>query len=339
MELISVVMPVFNAASHLREAIISVLSQTYKNFEFIIIDDGSTDESLEIIQFYAALDSRIRLVSNGKMGLVEALNFGIDISKGLWIARMDADDICMKNRLERQIQFIKKNKLDMCGSWAKKFGKSEDSIVLPCSHDEIVVDLLFKSSFVHPSVIFKKRVFSRLKYNNSFKHAEDYHLWTQMVENGLRLGNIPEYLLQYREHGEQVSTTNSFAQQNMSNIVRSQYLNFFLQTVGINAGEFRSFVKNFNSLESLADLGCAMFLAVFEKLKGIKKNYFASSVGKLYAELGLVTNRALLYYLKFSFQTNIISIPQLVYMLVLLMLPKYFRKRFKTLCKRLILSN
>jgi len=335
MELISVVMPVFNAALHVRDAIESVLSQTYKNFEFIIIDDGSIDQSPEIIQFYAALDGRIRVVSNGKMGLVEALNYGIHISKGQWIARMDADDVCMKNRLQMQIQFIKKNRLDMCGSWAKKIGSSVGSIVLPCSHDEIVVDLLFKSSFVHPSVMFKKEVFNSLKYSNSFRHAEDYYLWIQMVSSGMRLGNIPEYLLQYREHSEQVSITNNIAQQNISNIVRSQHLNFILQSIGINADEFSALVKNFHSLETLPDLGCAMFLKVYERLQGIKKNYFVSSVRKLYVELGLLTNYALLYYLKFSFQTRTFSAQQFIYIIILIILPTNFRKKFKIFCKKL----
>jgi len=335
MELISVVMPVFNAASHVSKAIESILSQTYKNIEFIIIDDGSVDESLEIIEFYAALDNRIRVVSNGKMGLVAALNYGIHISKGLWIARMDADDICMENRLERQIQFVLQNKLDMCGSWAKKFGSSVDSIVLPCSHDEIVIDLLFKSSFVHPSVIFKKVVFDILNYSNSFKHAEDYHLWTQMVAKGMRLGNIPEYLLRYREHGEQVSTLHRAEQNNVSNIVRSQYLNLFLQSNGMNSSEFSSLIKNFHSLESLDDLGCEMFLTVFQKLQGIKKIYFASCVSRLYVELGLLTKRSLLYYLKFSFLTRTIAAHQFFYMLAMVMLPKNFRKKFKIFCKKL----
>ncbi len=335
-ELISVVMPVFNAASHVREAIVSILSQTYKNIEFIIIDDGSVDETLEIIQLYAALDNRIRVVSSGKMGLVAALNFGIHISKGRWIARMDADDICLENRLERQIQFILQNKLDMCGSWAKKFGSSIGNIVLPCSHDEIVVDLLFRSSFVHPSVIFKKEVFNDLSYSRLFKHAEDYHLWTQMVAKGMRLGNIPEYLLRYREHGKQVSTLNSAEQKKVSNIIRSQHLNLFLQSNGMNSGEFSSLAKNFNSLELLPDLGYEMFLTVFQKLQGIKKIYFANFVGKLYVELGILTNRSMLYYLKFSFLTKTFSANQFFYMLALVMLPKNYRKKFKNYCKKFL---
>ena len=115
-------MSVYNGEKYLAEAIKSILNQTYKNFEFIIVNDGSKDNSVEIIKNYMKKDNRIVLIDRENKGLPYSLNEGISIAKGQYIARMDADDISLSNRFEKQIKYMEENKIDVCGSYIKLFG-------------------------------------------------------------------------------------------------------------------------------------------------------------------------------------------------------------------------
>ncbi len=204
--MISVVMSVYNAEKHLDEAIQSILNQTYKNFEFIIINDGSTDKSLEIIEKYKSQDTRIVFISRENRGLVASLNEGIELAQGKYIARMDADDISLPQRFEKQIHFMKENELDVCGSWISKFRGSSNLGITKYPEDDanIKFRLLFMSSFAHPTVIFKKSILDTdSKYRNV--KAEDYQLWTELALAGFRMGNVPQILLKYRVHKNQLT--------------------------------------------------------------------------------------------------------------------------------------
>ena len=128
--LISVILPVYNAEKYLAEAIDSILNQTFTDFEFIIINDGSTDNSLSILQSYQTQDSRIRLFSRENKGIVMTMNEGIDLARGEWLARMDADDIAMPSRFERQLQHLKETSADICGAWIEFFGNTRQRICL-----------------------------------------------------------------------------------------------------------------------------------------------------------------------------------------------------------------
>ena len=207
--IISVVMSVYNGEKYLSEAIESVLNQTYKDFEFIIVNDGSTDNSLEIIKEYQNQDERIVLISRENKGLVASLNEGIEKAKGKYIARMDADDICLATRFEEQIEYMEKNKLDLCGSWIETFDEKNILNVwkYPETHRDIKFRSFFGSSFAHPSVIIKKIVFDKLKYEN--ETAEDYRLWCDILANGYKVGNIQKVLLKYRLHNNQLTQTKS----------------------------------------------------------------------------------------------------------------------------------
>ncbi|HAS7841575.1 TPA: glycosyltransferase family 2 protein, partial [Vibrio cholerae] len=122
---ISVVMSVYNGEKYLGEAIDSILKQTFSDFEFIIINDGSTDKTLEIIKSYMKKDDRIVLVSRENKGLIVSLNEGLDLAKGQYIARMDADDISIKSRFEKQIEFLDSNPdIGVCGTWVEVFGEN-----------------------------------------------------------------------------------------------------------------------------------------------------------------------------------------------------------------------
>lgn len=223
--LISVVMSVYNGEKYLAEAIESILNQTYKNFEFIIVNDGSKDNSIEIIKSYMNQDNRIVLIDRENKGLPYSLNEGISIAKGEYIARMDADDISLPMRFKKQIDYMQKNELDVCGSYIELFGNNikERIIKNPLNNDDIRFSLLFFSSLAHPTVVFKKEVFKKVKYNIEYKVAQDYQLWCDIVNASFKIGNIPEVLLNYREHEAQASIEKFKRQQDAAHKIALDY--------------------------------------------------------------------------------------------------------------------
>jgi len=199
---ISVLMPVYNGEKYLPEAIESILYQTYANFEFIILNDGSTDKTEEIILSYD--DPRIVYVKNEtNLQIVKTLNKGIALAKGEYIARMDADDISLPQRFAKQIEHLTKNRdIDILGTQYVNFGAFESFSSNPLSHEEIKVALLFNSAMAHPTVMMRSNVFQKIKYQEVFNKAEDYALWVEAVDT-FRFANLPEYLLKYRRHRSQ----------------------------------------------------------------------------------------------------------------------------------------
>jgi len=198
--LVSVVLPVYNGEKYLAEAIDSILNQTYINFEFIIINDGSVDNSLEIIKSYE--DQRIVLISRENRGLIASLNEGIQKAKGKYIARMDADDISMPKRLEKQVYFMENNlDIGISGSWVEIFGEVEKNKVWKLSTQDSIlkIKLLFAVPFAHPSVIIRKSIMENflLSYDGAYIHAEDYKLWVDFSTYA-KMANIPKVLLKYR---------------------------------------------------------------------------------------------------------------------------------------------
>ena len=222
---ITVVMSVYNAELYLDDSITSILEQTYRNFEFIIINDGSTDHSLSIIKKYMHLDDRIILISRENKGLIESLNDGLKLAKGKYVARMDADDVSLKNRFKEQIEFMVKDNIDICGSSVQLFNDEGDIKIwrYPVLDQDIKFTLLFTCSFAHPSVMIRKKVFKNLKYKN-YKNSEDYKLWTDAALSGFKMGGIDKVLLNYRCHKEQVSYKNSIMQKEQTFKISNFYL-------------------------------------------------------------------------------------------------------------------
>ena len=199
---VSVVMSVYNAEKYLDAAIRSILEQTYNNFEFIIINDGSNDRSLEIIKKYKNEDDRIVLISRENRGLISSLNEGIAKARGEYIVRMDADDISLPFRIEKQLQVMEHEKdIVVCGSWINIFGENtNEKVARYFEYDkQIKANLLVSCCFAHPSVMIRKDAFTNnnILYDERFKNAEDYYLWTQLAKVG-KFYNIPEILLKYR---------------------------------------------------------------------------------------------------------------------------------------------
>jgi glycosyltransferase involved in cell wall biosynthesis len=203
---LSVILCVYNGETFLEEAIRSVLAQTFGSFEFLIVDDGSTDGTAAILA--ACTDRRIRVIRNGSnLGLIASLNIGLEAATGEFIARMDADDVCTPGRFQRQIDFLRQHlDIGLCGSWLQVIGE-ETVIPFPVTHEQIKVALLDQNPLAHPSVLFRSRLISDngLKYDAEFLAAEDYELWTRLVFL-TKLANIPEPLLLYRQHEQQVTS-------------------------------------------------------------------------------------------------------------------------------------
>ena len=207
---VTVLMTVYNGERYLKECMDSVLSQSFKDFEFLIVDDCGADSSKDIIKSYK--DDRIRLIENKQnVSQVRSLNIGLEHAQGEYIARMDQDDVMMKNRLERQLDFLdKRQDISIVGTWGEAIdenGKVFDTFCYPTKNEEIVGGILYSGNpLMHMSVIFKKdAVISVGKYDESRSFAEDYDLWTRLLLKRYRFANIPEFLVQFRYHRESSS--------------------------------------------------------------------------------------------------------------------------------------
>ncbi|MFA5359793.1 MAG: glycosyltransferase [Patescibacteria group bacterium] len=206
---ISIIMPVYNGEAYLKQAIDSIIGQTYVNFEYIIINDCSTDKSKEIIQSYS--DSRIIYSENEKnLGVAKTLNIGIKKSNGDYIARMDADDISLPTRLEKQANFLENNKnVGIVGTNAKIIdtnGKFINFYIRPIGHRAIKWTALFSSPLIHPSVMSRSIILKKFNYQKNFINCEDYELWSRLLfTSDVIFANLNEFLIHYRVHSESVT--------------------------------------------------------------------------------------------------------------------------------------
>jgi len=205
---ITVLMPVYNGQKYLSETIESILSQSYKNFEFLIVDDCSTDNSVEIINSYN--DERIKLINNKKnKGQSKAMNQGISLARGKYIARIDQDDISYDNRLQIQINKISGLQKTILGSWAYAINENSEIIGLiehPIRSELIIDGLSISSSLSHSSIFIEKKDLVNLGgYHKKYKIAMDWDLWIRAATNNYHFYNIPKYLIGLRQHAKQAS--------------------------------------------------------------------------------------------------------------------------------------
>ena len=223
---ITVLMPVYNCELYVCEAIDSVLGQSFSDFEFLIIDDASSDSTVSLIKSYN--DSRIQLIEKPiNTGYTNSLNYGLKIAKGKYIARMDGDDISLQERFVKQVSFLEANPdIILCGSWYSIIG-SERIEKVPEKHDQIKLAFLKGNCIAHPSVMMRKQsldLFSII-YDVAKEPAEDYDLWVRLMSKG-KLHNLQEVLLDYRTHSKQVSNRQSVEQRNRVIEIRNSVFNF-----------------------------------------------------------------------------------------------------------------
>lgn len=205
---VTVLLPVYNGERYIAETIQSVLNQSFSDFELLIINDGSTDNTKSIVHGFA--DSRIRIIDNDvNRKLIATLNRGLNLAQGEYIARIDADDACLPNRLNLQVNFLDQHPdYGMVGGGMNVFREYNKSIRFRKArqgYEELKCQLLLQNTFNHPTVMIRRSVLEKydLKYEN-FPHAEDYDLWIRLTEKA-PCDNLSEALILYRHHEDQVS--------------------------------------------------------------------------------------------------------------------------------------
>lgn len=241
--IISVIMPVFNSAAFLKDAIESILNQTFTDFEFLIFDDGSTDNSSEIIKSYT--DKRIVFFEdNINKGYTPRLNNGLKIAKGKYIARMDSDDISELNRFQKQVYYMEINpSTGLCGSFMKFIGSTRENFenwVQHSSDEAIKVNLLFDCAICHPTVMLRKSVLDKnnINYNVDLEPGEDYDLWVRMSKI-TSFYNIPVQLLNYRLSNNQVTVS---ARNYKQHLIKEQLILAQLLSLGIKPTQTELFL-------------------------------------------------------------------------------------------------
>jgi len=202
---ISVLLPVYNGAAYLAQAIESVLSQSFTDFEFLILNDGSTDNSADIVQSYQ--DNRIRYFEHPNMGLPATLNKGFSHARGEFLVRQDQDDLSYSNRFARQVAYLDAHpEVDVLGTWARIFIDSDSTAAYryhrhPTTHAAIALSTIFDSAFVHSSVAMRHSAFEALggySCDPMYQPPEDFELWSRVCRH-YQVANIPEVLIDYRE--------------------------------------------------------------------------------------------------------------------------------------------
>ncbi len=238
MPAISVILPVYNGEKFVRSAIESILNQTFPDFELILIDDGSTDQTGEIIQ--SIQDERIQLVEHTQnQGLISSLNQGIALARGEYVARMDADDISLPDRFERQVEFLRAHpRVGVLGNQVRFLNENLEQVVweyhFPSSHTEIAWKMMFMNVIPHPAVIVRRELLIEASgYNPEYATAEDYELWTRLILQ-TEFANLDEVLLLYRRHSATVSEQKKQIQLATTLRIRRQYI---ATATGIELGD------------------------------------------------------------------------------------------------------
>jgi len=212
---VTVLMPVRNAAATVQEAVQSILRQTFPDWELLLIDDGSTDDTIERVHAVARKDPRIRIVPNPGRGIVSALNYGLALAQGEFVARMDADDVALPERLELQVDWLRKRpEVGVVGSLVRYVGDPRRCLGLALyvawnnrliQWEQIWRERFIESPLVHPSVLFRKDLVQRFGGYAEGDFPEDYELWLRWIAAGVRMEKVPRNLLLWRDLTDRLS--------------------------------------------------------------------------------------------------------------------------------------
>ncbi|MFZ7129919.1 glycosyltransferase family 2 protein [Avibacterium avium] len=263
-KLVSVLICAYNTEKYIKECLDSVINQTYKNLEIIVVNDGSTDNTASIIEDLQLKDERIKIIDNEKnTGFVNSLNKGLEYVTGEYIARTDSDDIVKPHWIETLVNRLEKDpKLIAIGAYLtvlsghnngsklSKYYKDQDIWKNPLSHEEIVEAMPFYNPMHNNCMIMRSTIYKKygLKFDNNYKHAEDYKFWLEVSRIG-KLENYPEALVYYRLHQEQTSSKYNEIQMNIARKVRKEAINYYLQDLNINGRlEDKLFFKDINHI-------------------------------------------------------------------------------------------
>jgi glycosyltransferase involved in cell wall biosynthesis len=271
-DILDVLMPVFNAESYLREALESIVMQTFSGWKLLIINDGSTDNSLRIIEEYARGDSRILFRTRENIGLVHTLNELVEWSNAPYIARMDADDISLPNRFERQLERFRNDPLvSIVGSWVTLFGSKSETWHFRRSDPQIRICSMFGScSLLHASLLCKREVFESYPFDMEYKHLEDFDFLSRIICQGkFKMAVVGQPLYLYRQHAESVVYQNIQHRKNELNKAFAKHVEEM--GVTLNEQEFEyylCFAKcSFVSSDKIDNIGY-----VFKKVSDLIRN-------------------------------------------------------------------
>lgn len=312
--LVSVIMSVYNGEKYLVQAIDSILNQTYQNFEFIIIEDCSTDNSLDILEEYAKKDSRIKIIKKEKnigiKGFIENLNLGISIAVGKYIARMDQDDVSLPERFQKQVDFLENNpEITLVGAQLNLINeqnKITGEAIAALQHRDIVKRITSQIQLFHPVIMFRKD--QNIQYREKFLYCEDYDLYLNLITQGKKLANLNEKLLNYRILANSISRKDDVFTKKLM-LEKALY---FYQSRKKNGSDFyENFenkevleINNINYKNSKSELFFAMDAAIklnrkdklIFLLKKIKKHYPKDRIASkyhLFSKLPLIFFRLL----------------------------------------------
>lgn len=232
--LVSVIMAVFNQENYVKHAIESILSQTYDNFEFLIVDDGSTDGTTAICDKYAHKVSRIRIFHNkSNLGLTRSLNIGLRSARGKYIARMDADDVSLAERLETQVTYLESHpEIGLAGSYYSEIDSNgniiKETVEFPVAPIIINWHLCFENPIPHPPIMVRKELLDKLGgYNENYSFSQDYELFTRLSIH-TKMTNIPEVLFHWRVHENSVSRSKKNEQRETAYLISRKHLSEIL---------------------------------------------------------------------------------------------------------------
>ncbi len=244
---VSIILPCYNAQETLSEAVSSIVGQTFEDFELILFDDGSTDGSLGISQSLACGDGRIKVVASEHVGIVEALRRACSVSRGKYLARMDADDISHPERIEKQFSLMEREaELGICGAGVKTIGNEvgigriryDDWVNNLTHHDEIMRELFVECPIPHPTFMLRRDVFEAVGGYQERGWAEDYDLCMRLFLHGARFGKVPQVLVEWRDTPERLSMTDDrYSFSRFRELKRHYLLDSYLSSLcGPNSG-------------------------------------------------------------------------------------------------------
>ena len=245
---VSIVMPTYNMATFLPECISSILEQDYAHFELIVVDDGSTDQTKQLIRSFQ--DKRITYVQRAH-DYMASMNAGIQMAQGKYILRMDADDVMLPGRITRQVEYMEKHpETDVCGSGMKNFGQDDSSSPGLAGHIAIASSLLLCNTMAHPTVIMRRESVKRYVerhgalYDKGYIYAEDYHLWTRMVMEGFRFDNLRDLLIKHRISPQAVTSAHAEESQKAGEKAKNEYLMYAIQEICKKGNAFEQLVDD-----------------------------------------------------------------------------------------------
>ncbi len=229
MRTLTVIMPVYNGEKYLEEAIESILNQSFTDFKLLVLDDNSSDSTPKILKAYQDKDSRVVVITKSKnIGPAKLRNEGFEIAQTEFIALMDADDIAMPTRFEKQLQVFRQHpEVGLCGSWFTIFGNKKEKIIKHSStHEALRVHFLSSCGIGNSTVMLRKAALGDFRFDSDFIVAEDYELWSKFIHH-TTFYNIQESLVRYRWHQTNISQTRKQHEKDAERIIKKRQLQRF----------------------------------------------------------------------------------------------------------------